>query len=296
MVAAGNRTHTLIGVTAARRSAASPTAPAIPLAGLMVCAAIAALLLGDWHVLRARWPELVSALPGAAVANVALAALALVLRAVTFPGALSRAAVGTVLLATSGWPGWTMLAVAFVVALLSTRWRRIRKVALGIAEARGGRRGVGNVLANTGLGALLAVVAYTRPAESGWVLGIAASLAAAASDTVASEVGKGLGGRTWLLVPWQLVPPGTTGAASVGGTAASLLAGALFGGVALASGLLHSPAQAAMVAVSAMVACLLEGIVAAAVEPRHVLDNDGVNFFTSVSGAAVAVGATLVLG
>ena len=43
------------------------------------------------------------------------------------------------------------------------------------------------------------------------------------SDTVASEIGKAWGRRTWLVPTLRRVPPGTSGAISAQGTAAGLL-------------------------------------------------------------------------
>src|SRR4029453_10573307 len=55
-------------------------------------------------------------------------------------------------------------------------------------------------------------------------LAMVAALVTSASDSVASEVGKEWGKATWLVVGWRRVRPGTSGAVSVEGTVAGLVA------------------------------------------------------------------------
>ena len=90
--------------------------------------------------------------------------------------------------------------------LLATFLRRVgrrsrlglrRKTLLGIAEERGGRRGAGNAIANTGVaadrGAAVGADVRARRRRS---LAFVAALAAGGSDTIASEIGKAWGRRT----------------------------------------------------------------------------------------------------
>jgi uncharacterized membrane protein len=53
--------------------------------------------------------------------------------------------------------GWTLLLVTFVAATVASRLGLQRKMLLGIAEERGGRRGAGNAIANTGVAAIAAL-------------------------------------------------------------------------------------------------------------------------------------------
>ncbi len=91
---------------------------------------------------------------------------------------------------------------------------------------KGGPRDAVQVAANGGLFALAALAYMIWPHEAWLALG-AGALAAAASDTWATELGTLARRPPRLLVGWRLVPPGTSGAVSGPGLLAAL-AGALF--------------------------------------------------------------------
>jgi uncharacterized protein (TIGR00297 family) len=228
-------------------------------------------------------------IPQALTLNAGLAAAALAIGAVTPGGALTGAVVGAALFTSAGWPAWILLGCAFVSTVLSTRWRQDRKNRLGIAEPRGGRRAAGNIAANTGLAGIASVMAILQPQETAWVVAAAAALAAGAADTVASEVGKAIGGRTWLVPTFTEVAPGTTGAVSTAGTLAAALASSCFGMVAMAVRVVPTAIDGASIALAATLACVLEGWVAGVAEEPGLLDNDGVNFAASGIAAGLAV-------
>ena len=209
-------------------------------------------------------------------------------RTVTWPGALTGWAIGTVVFAAAGWQGWTLLLAAFLTATITTRLGLRRKVLLGIAEERGGRRGPGNALANTGLAAAAALVAAASPHRDLALLALTAALAAGASDTVASEIGKAWGRHTFLVTSLARVPPGTSGAISWEGTAAGVGAAVLLAAVGAALGLV--PAAAVLVvAAAATFASFVESALGATLEAPGVLNNDLLNFLNTACAAAVAV-------
>jgi uncharacterized membrane protein len=74
---------------------------------------------------------------------------------------------------------------------------------MGLAEQRRGSRTASQALANAG-----AAVAF---AALGWKVAMAAALAEAAADTVATEIGPLAGGKVFRIVDGQPVPPGTSG-------------------------------------------------------------------------------------
>ena len=102
----------------------------------------------------------------------------------------------SIIFASLGWPGWALLLLTFVAASVSSRLGLRRKMLLGIAEERGGRRGAGNAIANTGVAAIAALlVAGRRRLADAARLAFVAALAAGGSDTIASEIGKAWGRR-----------------------------------------------------------------------------------------------------
>lgn len=196
--------------------------------------------------------------------------------------------IGVVVFACAGWPGWLLLFVTFAAAAISSRLGLKRKSVLGIAEERGGRRGAGNAFANTGLAAVAALVAVASPHGGLSRLAFVAALATGGSDTVASEIGKAWGGKTYLVTTLALARPGTSGAMSVEGTAAGLV-----GALALASfgawlGLIPA-AWIWVAAAGAVIGSLLESALAATLEGPGFVNNDVLNFINTAAGAIAAV-------
>jgi uncharacterized protein (TIGR00297 family) len=196
--------------------------------------------------------------------------------------------IGVVVFACAGWPGWLLLFVTFAAATISSRLGLKRKSVLGIAEERGGRRGAGNAFANTGIAAAAALLAVATPHGALSWLAFVAALATGGSDTIASEIGKAWGGKTYLVTTLTLARPGTPGAMSVEGTAASLV-----GALALASfgawlGLI-SAAWIWVVVAGALVGSLLESALAATLEGPGFVNNDVLNFINTAAGAITAV-------
>ncbi len=220
--------------------------------------------------------------------NVAVAAAGWAARTVTVTGAVTGACIGAVMILGSGVAGWTMLIATFVAASLATRVGHGRKVRAGIAEDRGGRRGPGNAIANTGVAAWAAFIAAGSANPALAHLALVAALATAGSDTVASEVGKAWGRTTWLLTSLKRVAPGTTGAISLEGTVAGILSSALLAGIGAWAGLISASAVLPVI-VAANAASIVEGVIGATMEARGMLTNDVVNFVNSAMGAGVAM-------
>ncbi len=220
--------------------------------------------------------------------NAVVAALGWRTGTVTLAGAVTGLAIGAVIFVGAGWPGWILLLATFLVASACTRAGMARKVAAGIAEDRGGRRGPGNAIANTGIAAWAAAIAVGLPDPALALLAMVASLATAGSDTVASEIGKAFGRTTWLVVGFRRVPPGTSGAVSLEGTLAGIAAAALLASIGAAGGLI--PVAAILVVVlAATLASLVEGALGATMEARGILNNDALNFVNAGLGAGLAL-------
>ena len=96
--------------------------------------------------------------------------------------------------------GLAVMAVFFAAGSAATRLGYRVKAARGIAQESGGARDYRSAWANGGVPALLALLAAAapEPLHGLFVLGYAASVAAAAADTCSSEIGKAYGRRTVL--------------------------------------------------------------------------------------------------
>jgi uncharacterized protein (TIGR00297 family) len=255
-------------------------------------------------------------LPHVAIWTIGLSLLlglvVLMLRAATPAGA----ATGVILTAglmfstvTFPYQPWnTALVPVLAVSLLAhfaTRMGRAQKERLGTAEERHGRT-ASQVAANLGFAAL----ALTQSVQS-WLIdshwlslgGIApipifavglAALAETAADTVSSEIGQVLGGSPRMITTLRSADPGTDGAISVAGTLAGIAAGvivALAGTLALRGGLALFWISTA----GAVFGLLFDSLLGATLERRGWLNNDAVNFLSTASAAAFALGIVAII-
>jgi uncharacterized protein (TIGR00297 family) len=226
--------------------------------------------------------------PAGAALNMVVAAAGHRAGTVSTSGAIVGACIGAAIYVTAGWQGWALLMVTFLAASVTSRLGLRRKTLLGIAEDRGGRRGAGNAIANTGLAALAALLAVTTHATGAAMIGFVAALTAAGSDTVASEIGKALGRRTYMVHTLSAVPPGTPGAISLEGTAAGLVCACALGTIGAALGLVPRSTLAGIVA-GATLGAFAESALSATLEHRGILNNDVLNFLNTGIAAVSAI-------
>lgn len=227
-------------------------------------------------------------LPLALLVNAAVAGAGYAARTVSVSGALCGTIIGTTIFVFAGWQGWLLLLAAFAAATVTSRMGLGRKTLLGIAEARGGRRGAGNAIANTGIAAGAAVLSAVAYAHDAALLAFAASLTAGASDTIASEIGKAWGRSTWLIAPLRRVPPGTSGAVSLEGTAAGLVGAGALATAAFALGIVPGEALLPIVA-GATIGSFIESGLGATLEAPGILNNDALNFINTGIAAFAAL-------
>lgn len=257
--------------------------------------------------------SLASLLLGAGLAAL-IAGLAFAAGALSVSGALGAVAVGTLTFGLGGAVPAVLLILFFISSSVLSRFGGARKRAVAAAFAKGSRRDLGQVLANGGMAAGLAVLLGLTGNEL-WLAGLVGSLAAVTADTWATELGVLARQRPRLITRGTPVEPGTSGGITLEGTLAAAGGSALIGlvgGLMTRSGLLVAAALVAGVAGS-----LFDSLLGATVqamffcpdcgreterhprhscgaETRHVrgwlwLDNDGVNFAASVVGTAVAL-------
>jgi uncharacterized protein (TIGR00297 family) len=255
--------------------------------------AVAALVLWGASLMTANaWHEgaaiLVPRIAPAIALNALVATLGWRAATVSTSGAVAGALIGIVVYACTGILGWLLLFASFFAASASSRAGLKRKALLGIAEEREGRRGPGNAIANCILGVAAAVLAVTTPHRQLAMLAFVTALTAGGSDTVASEIGKAWGRRTFLVTTFRPVRPGTSGAISLEGTAAGVLCAFALAALGVALGLLQ-PNFIWLAVVGATVGAFAESWLGAALEGRGILNNDLLNFLNTAIAALVAV-------
>lgn len=249
----------------------------------------------DGAAWAAAWPAIQDRLPGAAAINLAVAYGGWRAGSVTPVGAAFGWGIGLVVYAGAGASGWFLLVVGFTAVVLATRAGRATKTSRGIAEERGGRRGPGNAIANTGVAAFIALLLPGATPDDAWRAALVAALVTGASDTVASEIGKAWGRTTWLVIGWRRVPPGTPGAMSLEGTAAGLAAATGLAGLAW-MGQLIPGTMVAVVALAATIASYVESVLGATLEASGHLDNNALNFINTGLGATLTFAFARTLG
>jgi len=242
----------------------------------------------------------------AAAINAALIAAASRVPLLTPAGWAHAAALGTVLWGCMGPAGWLAVVAYLALGSLVTRLGFAAKAARGLAEARGGRRGPENVWGSAATGALLALLMplVNEAQHAVLLVGFAASFAAKLADTFGSEIGKRWGKHTVLITSLRPVAPGSEGAISLEGTAASLVGGLLMAVICAGLGLLHGlPSGTAgtlgtitLVTVVALLATLLESVIGATLQQRCAwLSNELVNALQTALAALLAMAAAAVL-
>ena len=191
----------------------------------------------------------------------------------------------------------------FVLADISTRLGREKKLRLGTAERRQGRSAA-HVAANLGVAGLACDgLAQSMLAGSNWFAHAApdlllaaglAALAEAAADTISSEIGQVLGGQPRMITSMRRVEAGTDGAVSLVGT----LAGVAAAGIVAAVGAWALGGGAAMFWISytgGVFGLFFDSLLGATLERRGWLNNDAVNFLSTASAAVFALGVLVVL-
>ena len=218
--------------------------------------------------------------------TIAFTAVARYIRGVSRSGALAGAVVCFLLYKCAGPGAISALLSVFVLAWVTTRFGSSRKLKLLIAEKQDGRS-ASQVLANLGV-AVGCVVLYALLGKNViFLLAAAASFSEAAADTVSSEVGQASNEKARLITTWEKVPAGTDGAVSPQGTMAGIAAATIVSLVCVLGGLLPWT-WLGISAVAAVVGMVADSYLGASLQRRGMLNNDSVNFLSTLLSAVVA--------
>ncbi len=233
-----------------------------------------------------------------------LGVLTFALKAATPFAALTGAVITAQLVYATGndnpFHAWhTFLVPVLAVSLLAfgaTRLGRAKKERLGTAEARHGRSAA-QVAANLGAAALFSTslidtwsanIRWMPPGNGVLLFGSLAAMCEAAADTVSSEIGQVFGGRPRMITTLRSVDPGTDGGITLVGSLAGIAAAAFVAGLstfAFGAGWLVFKISLA----SAVVGLFFDSFLGATLERWGWLNNDAVNFLSTLCAAAYAV-------
>lgn len=150
--------------------------------------------------------------------NIAVGCIAFALHWITLSGLVAGVAVGTGIGSAGGLEAWGLFAAWVTLGSVLTGVGYRRKMALGAAQERGGRRGAREAVAN-GVVPLAFAIMASLDSEFGWELAFLGALATATADTTASELGPLVDTKPRdPLRLWRKQPAGSEGAVSIAGT------------------------------------------------------------------------------
>ncbi|WP_285842984.1 DUF92 domain-containing protein [Metabacillus litoralis] len=153
------------------------------------------------------------------------------MRSLSISGMIGAFVVGSAIFLGFSWKGLFLLGCFFVSSSLLSKVKAKQKSFLQEILPKGDQRDMMQVAANGGIPALIAVVYYFQGSnDTLYLLLFSISLAAANSDTWASEIGTLSKGRPRMFLTLKEVDRGTSGAVSLLGSFAGLV-GAFFIGI-----------------------------------------------------------------
>lgn len=239
--------------------------------------------------------------------------------ALTHSGAWAAALTGGLIFGLGGFSWAVLLLTFFISSSVLSRTLLTRKEALSEKFSKGSRRDYGQVLANGGLGSLLAIALALQP-DQGWQwVAFAGAMAAVNADTWATELGVLSPTLPHLITSGKVVERGTSGGVTLVGYLAALGGAGLIGLAAV----LFTPDTTwlgfvGIVALAGLAGSTFDSLLGASLQaiyfcpqcqketehhPVHGcgtettimrgwrwLNNDMVNFLCSLVGALVAVG------
>jgi uncharacterized protein (TIGR00297 family) len=244
--------------------------------------------------------------------------------ALSASGAWAAAVTGGVIFGMGGLPWGALLIIFFITSSALSRLFKRQKANLIEKFSKGERRDWGQVLANGGLGALLAI-GYIISPHSEWLwLAFAGAMAAVNADTWSTELGVISPVPPRMITSGQKVEPGTSGGVTLVGTLSALGGSSL---IACAAVIFMAgskwPIELGIILLGGVVGSLLDSVLGATIQaiywcpsckketerhPKHScgsltnrirglpwVNNDLVNFACSLTGALVTAGLWLLV-
>lgn len=205
----------------------------------------------------------------------------------TLAAGLGAFIVGVSVYLGGGYNSLLLLAAFFLMATLATSHRKQLKAKLTGQSGHPERRTLGQVLANGGVAALLGLLAFVFPTRGAlYDLLLAAAIAAATADTLASELGMVYGRNAFNILTGKREERGLDGVISIEGTLSGM-AGSLVIALIYAAG--HGIHLSLWIIVGAgTLGNLADSVLGASLERKHYLTNDLVNTLNTLVAAWAA--------
>lgn len=220
------------------------------------------------------------------VAVIAIAVLCVIKRKLTPGGGVMAAAVALLVAAGTGYGGLLLLGAFFIMGVIATSHKKDLKIFPG--ENHPGQRTAGQVFANGGVAAFMALLALMHPdIDDMYQMMLAASLAAATADTLSSELGMVYGRNFYNILTFKKDTRGLDGVISLEGTLLGAAGAAI---LALLYGISFGMDETVwFVAIAGIAGNLADSLLGATLERKHIIGNDAVNFSNTLFGAITAM-------
>ena len=164
----------------------------------------------------------------AAILSGVIVGLALWRGSLSRSGAAAAMIAGILIFGLGGWQWGVLLGIFFVSSSLLSHFKEAEKRAAAEKFDKGHQRDAGQVAANGGLGALLAIFSVALPSAI-WFPLFVGVMATVTADTWATELGTLSRRPPRLITNGRIVEVGTSGGVSWLGTAVSLVGGLFIG-------------------------------------------------------------------
>jgi uncharacterized protein (TIGR00297 family) len=206
-------------------------------------------------------------------------------RKLTIAASIVGGAIGFLIYAGTGLVGLMLMGFFFLLGSAATSWRMNYKQQGGLAEENSAGRKVSQVLANSGVAALLSMLLLLYPKyEDLFVLMMAATFASATADTLSSELGNAYGTRFYNILTFKKDIRGLNGVISFEGTFIGILgAAAIATAYSIALGFTMN---FFWIILAGTIGNLTDSLLGATLERKGYLNNDEVNFLNTVAAAA----------
>lgn len=224
---------------------------------------------------------------------VVAAALAVKAGKLTPGGGTAGAIVGLLVFAGGRYIGLGMLSAFFILGTLATSWKKNEKSPFKAITDRSAKRNAWQVLANGGVAAAMALLAFLFHHYADiFRLMMAAALSAATADTLSSELGMVYGRRFFNIVTFKKEAKGLDGVISIEGLLIGMLGSAVIAAIVMRSHVGHPWFM--MIVLTGTIGNLADSFLGALFERKKYIGNDTVNFLNTLV-AALAMLVWIVL-
>lgn len=218
----------------------------------------------------------------------AAAGITVVLKKLDAKAAVVAVVIGFVVWLGEGYTGIALLATFFIAGTLATSWKMRTKQQAGLAEQHRGQRTATQVLANGGVAAVLSLPSFLFVQyQPLLLLMIASSLSSATADTVSSELGNVYGRKFYNIMNFKKDIRGLNGVVSFEGTMIGVAGSSLIALVyTVQAGL---TVHFLWIVIAGTTGNLMDSVLGATLERKHILNNDAVNSLNTLTGALVGL-------